>query len=172
MEDRIIRKAPTVMILSSMILSGLRIEGLWRNIFQGRSEARINAETQRTAEKRREKELSANLCESLRLSVESSQAASKFTYYSIVAWKWPQTVKVGRAAVYHFVSTSSFLTTFSCLKFSCLFFPFGCTAIVEPVRKARGFLTEDYTDCTDFSYPWHPRNPRLTAGLSLCATDV
>ena len=33
----------------------------------------LNAETQRNAEKRREKELSANLCESLRLCVKSSQ---------------------------------------------------------------------------------------------------
>src|ERR1035437_953906 len=36
----------------------------------------LNAETQRNAEKRRGRELSASLCESLRLCVKSSQAAS------------------------------------------------------------------------------------------------
>ena len=42
----------------------------------------LNAETQRNAEKRREKDLSANLCESLRLCVKSSQPASKAGYSS------------------------------------------------------------------------------------------
>jgi len=49
---------------------------------RNQSQTDLNAETQRTAEKRREKELSANLCESLRLCVESPQAASKFIYCS------------------------------------------------------------------------------------------
>ena len=39
--------------------------------------ASLNAETQRVAEERREKELSATLCESLRLGVKSPQTASK-----------------------------------------------------------------------------------------------
>ena len=28
--------------------------------------------------------------------------------------------------------------------------------------KPRWFLTEDYTDFSDFLYPWHPCNPWLT----------
>ena len=38
MEHRIIRKAPIVMILSSMILSCLGIEAVLRNILEGRTE--------------------------------------------------------------------------------------------------------------------------------------
>ena len=45
----------------------------------------LNAEAQRNAEKRREEELSANLCESLRLCVKSSQPASKAGYSSAKA---------------------------------------------------------------------------------------
>ena len=32
-------------------------------------------------------------------------------------------------------------------------------AIVQVVRKPRGFLTADYADCSDFLYPWHPCDP-------------
>ena len=42
----------------------------------------LNAETKRIAEKRREEELPATLCESLRLGVKSSQPASKSGYSS------------------------------------------------------------------------------------------
>jgi hypothetical protein len=42
----------------------------------------LNAETQRNAEKRRENEVSAGLCDSLRLCVTSSQLASKLGYCS------------------------------------------------------------------------------------------
>src|ERR1035437_6357966 len=44
---------------------------------RNQSQTSLNAETQRNAEKRRDKEISAALCESLRLCVKSSPPASK-----------------------------------------------------------------------------------------------
>ena len=52
---------------------------------RSRSQTGLNAETQRNAEKRREQEPSATLCESLRLCVRSSQPASKSRYSSAMA---------------------------------------------------------------------------------------
>jgi hypothetical protein len=46
------------------------------------------------------------------------------------------------------------------------------SAIVQAVRKPRGFSTTDYANYADFLYPWHPCDPwsipPLVAALPRC----